>query len=90
MERASFADMNCSIARTLEIIGEWWTLLILRDAFLGLSRWADRWTAGEAGPPLLLVHEPCGRPGEAILACARCGEEITLGNVRPEPGPGAH
>jgi len=33
--------MNCSIARTLEIIGEWWTLLILRDAFLGLSRFEE-------------------------------------------------
>ena len=30
--------MNCSIARSLEIIGEWWTLLILRDAFLGVTR----------------------------------------------------
>src|SRR5947209_19197823 len=33
--------MNCSIARTLEIVGEWWTLLILRDAFLGLSRFEE-------------------------------------------------
>jgi DNA-binding HxlR family transcriptional regulator len=33
--------MNCSIARTLEVIGEWWTLLILRDAFLGLRRFDD-------------------------------------------------
>jgi DNA-binding HxlR family transcriptional regulator len=38
MRRASFEDMNCSIARSLEIIGEWWTLLILRDAFLGVAR----------------------------------------------------
>jgi DNA-binding HxlR family transcriptional regulator len=30
--------MNCSIARSLEVIGEWWTLLILRDAFLGVTR----------------------------------------------------
>jgi DNA-binding HxlR family transcriptional regulator len=30
--------MNCSIARSLEVIGEWWTLLILRDAFLGITR----------------------------------------------------
>jgi DNA-binding HxlR family transcriptional regulator len=33
--------MNCSIAQSLEIIGEWWTLLILRDAFLGVSRFED-------------------------------------------------
>jgi DNA-binding HxlR family transcriptional regulator len=38
MRRASFAGMNCSIAQTLEIVGEWWTLLILRDCFLGVHR----------------------------------------------------
>jgi DNA-binding HxlR family transcriptional regulator len=41
MRRASFADANCSIARSLEVIGEWWTLLIIRDAFLGVSRFKD-------------------------------------------------
>ena len=41
MRKASFADMNCSIAQSLEIVGEWWTLLILRDAFLGVSRFDD-------------------------------------------------
>jgi DNA-binding HxlR family transcriptional regulator len=33
-----YAGQNCSIARTLEIVGERWTLLILRDAFLGVTR----------------------------------------------------
>jgi DNA-binding HxlR family transcriptional regulator len=41
MKRTSFAEMNCSVARTLEMIGEWWTLLILRDAFLGVRRFED-------------------------------------------------
>lgn len=41
MRKASFADMHCSIAQSLEIIGEWWTLLILRDAFLGVRRFDD-------------------------------------------------
>ncbi len=41
MRKASFADMNCSVAQSLEIIGEWWTLLILRDAFLGVRRFED-------------------------------------------------
>jgi len=30
--------MNCAIARTLDVIGERWTLLILRNAFCGMSR----------------------------------------------------
>jgi DNA-binding HxlR family transcriptional regulator len=34
MRRTSFANMNCSIARTVEVVGEWWTFLILRDAML--------------------------------------------------------
>jgi DNA-binding HxlR family transcriptional regulator len=41
MRKASFADMHCSIAQSLEIIGEWWTLLILRDSFLGIRRFDD-------------------------------------------------
>jgi DNA-binding HxlR family transcriptional regulator len=41
MRKASFADMNCSVAQSLEIIGEWWTLLILRDCFLGVRRFDD-------------------------------------------------
>jgi DNA-binding HxlR family transcriptional regulator len=41
MRKASFAGMHCSIAQSLEIIGEWWTLLILRDSFLGIRRFDD-------------------------------------------------
>jgi len=149
MQRTSLADMNCSIARSLEVIGEWWTLLILRDAFLGVRRfddfqrslgiarnvltarlnrlvetgvltrqryqqhpdrheyllserglelfpivvaliqWGDRWTAGEAGPPLVLLHAPGDHPAQPILSCSECGEPITPESVLPVPGPGA-
>ena len=41
MKRASFSDMPCSIAQALEVVGEWWTLLILRDSFLGVTRFED-------------------------------------------------
>ena len=34
----SFADMQCSVARTLDIIGDAWTPLVLRDIALGISR----------------------------------------------------
>ena len=37
MQRKSFADMACPIARSLEQVGEWWSMLILRDAFAGIS-----------------------------------------------------
>jgi DNA-binding HxlR family transcriptional regulator len=32
------AELNCSIARTLAVIGDRWTLLVLRDAFMGVRR----------------------------------------------------
>src|SRR5262249_23722181 len=38
MKRKSLGDMQCPIARSLERVGEWWSILILRDAFLGLTR----------------------------------------------------
>jgi DNA-binding HxlR family transcriptional regulator len=38
MLQRTYDTQNCSIARTLELIGERWSLLIIRDAFLGLQR----------------------------------------------------
>src|ERR1700732_4580938 len=38
MLEREYRGQNCSIARALEIVGERWTLLIVRDAFLGLRR----------------------------------------------------
>jgi DNA-binding HxlR family transcriptional regulator len=149
MRRTSLAEFHCSVARTLDVIGEWWTPLIVRDAFygkrrfddfqrsLGIARnvlatrldrlvddgimvrrryedhpprdeylltekgrdlfpviaalmaWGDRWMAGDAGPPLLLIHDPCGRPGTLRATCDQCGEPLTLDDVSPVPGPGA-
>jgi len=37
----TYDDQNCSIARALELVGERWTLLIVRDAFLGVRRFDD-------------------------------------------------
>lgn len=39
--RNDYEGQNCSIARALEIVGERWTLLIVRDAFLGLRRFDE-------------------------------------------------
>ncbi|RDS83514.1 transcriptional regulator [Dyella monticola] len=41
MQRTSFSDMRCPVARSLERVGEWWSILILRDAFLGITRFDD-------------------------------------------------
>lgn len=41
MQRKSFSNMQCPIARGLEHVGEWWSILILRDAFRGLTRFDE-------------------------------------------------
>lgn len=41
MRRTSFSDMNCSIARCLEQVGDWWTLLIVREALSGTRRFGE-------------------------------------------------
>jgi DNA-binding HxlR family transcriptional regulator len=38
MQRTAFGEMACSIARTLDVVGEPWSPLILRDVFVGVSR----------------------------------------------------
>lgn len=143
MRRTSFADMECSVARTLEVVGEWWTMLVIREAFNGVRRfddfqsrlgiarnvlaarlqslvdhgvlerrqyqdrpprceyrltekgrdlypvliamltWGDKWTAGEDGPPLRLVHS-CGHEPNATLVCSHCGEKLEARHVRAE------
>ncbi len=38
MLKSDYGTQNCSIARALELVGERWTLLVLREAFLGVRR----------------------------------------------------
>lgn len=39
--RRRFKDQNCSIAQALEVLGDWWRLLVVREAFVGTRRFAD-------------------------------------------------
>ncbi|MDO8433078.1 MAG: helix-turn-helix domain-containing protein [Candidatus Binatus sp.] len=41
MRWAAVKDMRCSVARTLSVVGERWTMLILREAFLGRHRFDE-------------------------------------------------
>jgi DNA-binding HxlR family transcriptional regulator len=148
MRHSGLQKQNCSIARTVSVLGERWTLVILREAFnrrrrfedmqrdlgiarniladrlqtlvaegilerrayqerprryeyrltekgrdlypvlLALMQWGDRYMAGEAGPPVQLVHEPCGKLMQAELVCDQCGEAVDPREVRPQAGPG--
>ena len=41
MKRTSFEGDACPIARALDVIGDWWSLLIIRDALLGRRRFGE-------------------------------------------------
>src|ERR1700748_93602 len=41
VKRTSFADDGCPIARALDAIGDWWSLLIIREALLGARRFGE-------------------------------------------------
>lgn len=43
---------------------------------VALVAWGDRWLAGEAGPPEVLTHVPCGQPLVAVVRCAACGQAV--------------
>ena len=69
-----YAGQRCSAARTLEVIGERWTLLIVRDAFYGVKRFGD-----------FAVH--LGIP-RAVLT-NRLNSLVQEGVLERVPGPGA-
>ena len=151
-DRFRYSAANCSIARTLGVVGEKWTLLILREAFYGVRRfddfptalgcarnllaarlktlvahellervayqddggrgrheyrltekgrdlfptvvalmqWGDKWLAGPAGPPALVIHRDCGRTTSGVVVCSECHAPLTADNVHWQHGPGAH
>jgi DNA-binding HxlR family transcriptional regulator len=139
----------CSVARAVSVIGDRWTLLILRDCFLrvrrfeafqerlGITRhiladrlrklvkagvlerveyqsnprrfeyrltqkgldlhpllmslvhWGDVHMAGRKGRPILHRHTKCDHDFDPVLACSKCGDEVSAKDVRVRPGPGA-
>jgi DNA-binding HxlR family transcriptional regulator len=56
MRRTSFQKMHCPIARTLERVGEWWSILILRDALHGFRRFEDFRESLDIAPNILTAR----------------------------------
>ncbi|MEL7159106.1 MAG: helix-turn-helix domain-containing protein [Actinomycetota bacterium] len=57
MKRTSFEHMACPIAQSLELVGEWWTPLILRDVLLvGLTRFDEIQTNLGIAPTVLTTR----------------------------------
>ena len=55
MRRTRFDDWDCSIARTVDILGDWWTPMVIRTAFLGARRF-EQFTDGLGIPRNVLTE----------------------------------
>ncbi len=53
MQRKSFEGSRCPVARSLERVGEWWSILILRDAFYGMTRFDEFQKSLDIAPNML-------------------------------------
>jgi DNA-binding HxlR family transcriptional regulator len=74
MRHKSLANMDCPVARSLERIGEWWTVLILRDAIDGKKRF-QQFEASLGITPNILSRRLDGLLADGIMErreyCAR-------------------
>lgn len=66
MQHKSFSDMPCPVARGLERVGEWWSMMILRDAFYGLSRF-DEFQKSLKIAPNMLTRRLAGLVEDGLL-----------------------
>jgi len=73
MKWDALEDEPCSLARTVAVIGDRWSLLILRECFLRIRRF-DEFQASMFDP---------------VMVCSECGEPLTAKAVHVHPGPGA-
>jgi DNA-binding HxlR family transcriptional regulator len=76
LRREYVGQERCSVARTLEIVGDRWTWLIIRDAFLGMTRFAEFEGSLEIAPNVL-NDRLCRLVDQGIF-------ERVLYNERPE------
>ena len=56
MKRTSFEDAECPVARSLDAIGDWWSLLIVRDAFRGKRRFGEFQKSTGAAKNILTIR----------------------------------
>jgi DNA-binding HxlR family transcriptional regulator len=53
MQRTRFTALDCPIARSLDRVGEWWSILILRDALGGMTRFEEFQKSLKIAPNML-------------------------------------
>lgn len=57
----------------------------LYPAIVSIMQWGDRWLAGEAGPPLELVHKTCDSASHPRLVCDVCGKPVVAREMTWRP-----
>jgi DNA-binding HxlR family transcriptional regulator len=77
MRRTCFKDANCPVARTLDVVGDWWTLLIVRDALNGARRFGE-------------FQKNLGLAKNILSARLRAMVEAEILEVRPTTDGSAH
>jgi DNA-binding HxlR family transcriptional regulator len=73
MERTDFGSMSCPIARSLGRVGEWWSILILRDALHGFTRF-DQFQKSLGIAPNMLTRRLNGLVESGLLERRRYSE----------------
>src|SRR5262245_57198916 len=73
MQRKSFEQMPCPIARSLERVGEWWSMLIMRDALHGFTRF-DEFQRSLGIAPNMLTRRLNGLVESGLLERRRYSE----------------
>jgi hypothetical protein len=61
----------------------------LCDILLVMTRWGDRWLAGDAGAPVIYRHHGCGEISHVELRCSHCHHPMGVADVDVLPGPGS-
>ena len=56
MRRTRFDDASCPIARTTDLMGDWWTPLVMREAFFGRRRFEEFQSALDAPRAVLTAR----------------------------------
>jgi hypothetical protein len=78
----SFDRMNCSLEQTLDVIGERWTLLLLRDAFFGIRRF-DQFQRDLGIARNILAAKPIA----PMAVRSHDGRALGPGDIKAVPGP---
>lgn len=63
--------------------------LDLYPYIVAMMQWGDRWLDEGKGPPLLLIHKPCGKHSQPVLRCDKCNKPIRARDMTWDLGPGA-